>query len=45
VEGRNTVDDDVLKMEGTIEPNRFGGAGVSATGAANIYGQIRVSYP
>ena len=45
VEGRNTVDDQTLKMRAPIKPNSFSGAGVAASGAANIYSQVRVSYP
>jgi hypothetical protein len=40
----NTVDDQTLAMEATITPNSFGGAGVSATKAATIYSQIKISY-
>jgi len=45
VTAHNTVDDQTLAMEGTIAPNRFGGAGVSSTGATTIYSLIRISYP
>ncbi len=45
VTAHNTVDSDTLTMEGTITPNEYGGAGVSASGAATIYSQIRISYP
>ena len=41
----NTTDGQTLAMEGTIVPNTSSGAGVSATGAANIYGAMTVSYP
>ena len=40
----NTVDDQSLAMEATITPNRFGGAGVSATKAATIYSEMKISY-
>jgi Pectinesterase len=42
---RNTVDNQTLTMHAHISPNHFSGAGVSASGVANIYSQIRVSYP
>lgn len=45
VAAHNTVDDQSLAMEGTITPNRFGGAGVSSTGASTTYSQFRISYP
>jgi hypothetical protein len=45
VQAHNTIDDQTLDMQGTIIPNHFSGAGVSASGAANIYSQLRVSYP
>jgi hypothetical protein len=45
VDAHNTVDDNTLSMQGTITPNQFGGAGVAATGMANIYSQLTVSYP
>jgi hypothetical protein len=45
VEAHNTVDDQTLKMQALIKPNSFSGAGVSASGAANIYSQFKVSYP
>ena len=41
----NTTDGQTLAMEGTIVPNASSGAGVSATGAANIYGAMTISYP
>jgi len=41
----NTTDGQTLAMEGTIVPNAASGAGVSATGAANIYGGMTISYP
>ncbi len=45
VDAHNTVDDQTLSMHGTIIPSSFGGAGVSASGCANIYSQVKVSYP
>jgi hypothetical protein len=45
VQASNTADEQTLTMQGTIIPNHFSGAGVSATGAASIYSQIRISYP
>jgi hypothetical protein len=44
VEAKNTADDQTLKMEGTIDPNEFGGAGVSGIGEANIYDAFAVSF-
>ena len=44
-EAHNTADDQTLKMLAPIKPNSFSGAGVAASGAANIYSQIRISYP
>jgi hypothetical protein len=44
-EAHNTVDAQTLSMQAIITPNPFSGAGVCATGAANIYSQIKVSYP
>ncbi len=41
---RNTVDDQSLAMEAIITPNRFGGAGVSATKVATIYSEMKISY-
>jgi hypothetical protein len=41
----NTVDNQTLSLQGTITPNKYGAAGVSATGAANIYSLLKVSYP
>jgi hypothetical protein len=45
VDAHNTVDDQTLKMEAPITPNKFSGAGVFASGAVNVYSQIKVSYP
>ena len=45
VEAHNTADHQTRKLTAPIAPNSFGGAGVAASGAANIYSQIRVSYP
>jgi hypothetical protein len=37
---------ETLHLEGTIEPNRFGGAGVFwPGGSANVYSKIDISYP
>jgi hypothetical protein len=44
VEAHNTADDQTLAMEGTITPNHFSGAGVAAS-AANVYSQMKISYP
>ena len=44
-EAHNTVDDQTLSLQAVIAPNKFSGAGVSATGAANIYSQVQISYP
>ncbi|HVX83398.1 MAG TPA: pectinesterase family protein [Phycisphaerae bacterium] len=45
VRAHNTFDGQTLEMEGTIAPNRFSGAGVSATGAVTTYSAMKVSYP
>ncbi len=45
VEGSNTADNQTLSMHAPITPNPFSGAGVAASGAANIYSQIKVAYP
>ena len=44
VTAHNTVDDDSLTMDGTIEPNGYGGAGVWSSGAATTYSLIKISY-
>jgi hypothetical protein len=42
----NDVDDQRLELDGTIEPNRFGGAGVSwPRGSATTYTRLAISYP
>jgi hypothetical protein len=42
----NNVNGETLHLEGTIEPNRFGGAGVFwPGGSANTYNKIDISYP
>jgi hypothetical protein len=42
----NNVDGETLHLEGTIAPNRFGGAGVFwPGGSANVYSRIDISYP
>jgi len=50
VSARNDVDQESLSLEGTIEPNHFGGAGVYWAGSvprgnSNVYSRIRISYP
>jgi hypothetical protein len=46
VAASNTEDIDPLHLEGTITPNRFGGAGVFwPGGSANVYSRIDISYP
>jgi hypothetical protein len=45
----NDVDNEVLSLEDTITPNRFGGAGVHWTGSvprgnSNVYSLFRISY-
>ena len=45
IEAHNTADDQTLKLRASIAPNAFSGAGVAASGAANIYSQIKISYP
>jgi hypothetical protein len=41
------VDKETLTLEGTIAPNRFGGAGVywPGGGSSTIYSRIEISYP
>ncbi len=42
----NTENIDPLHLEGTITPNRFGGAGVFwPGGSANVYSRLEISYP
>jgi len=46
VTANNTVDKETLSLQGTIAPNRFGGAGVFwPGGSANTYSQLDISYP
>jgi hypothetical protein len=46
VTANNTVDNETLSLQGTITPNRFGGAGVFwPGGSTNTYSQIGISYP
>ena len=46
VDAVNTGNDDTLHLEGSITPNRFGGAGVFwPGGSANAYSRIDISYP
>ena len=47
VSASNDVDQETLALEGTIVPNRFGGAGVfwPGGGSSTIYSQIEISYP
>jgi len=46
VEAANSDDAEMLHLEGTIKPNRFGGAGVFwPGGSANTYSRIDVTYP
>ena len=41
----NNADGEVLHLEGTITPNRFGGAGVFwPGGSANVYSKLEISY-
>jgi hypothetical protein len=41
----NNVDGETLHLEGTVVPNRFGGAGVFwPGGSANVYSRIDISY-
>jgi hypothetical protein len=45
VNATNDVDNETLSMEGTITPNRFGGAGVHwPGGSSTIYSRIQISY-
>jgi hypothetical protein len=42
----NDIDKETLALEGTITPNRFGGAGVSyPRGSSVIYSRFGISYP
>ena len=46
VSASNDVDNETLAMEGTITPNRFGGAGVYwPGGSSTIYSRFEISYP
>jgi hypothetical protein len=46
VDALNTEHEDSLHLEGTITPNRFGGAGVFwPGGSANVYSRMDISYP
>ena len=42
----NDVDKEMLSLESTVAPNRFGGAGVNwPRGSTNTYSRIEISYP
>jgi hypothetical protein len=46
VDASNDDDKEVLHLEGTIAPNRFGGAGVFwPGGSANVYSRLEITYP
>jgi hypothetical protein len=46
VDASNDAGVDKLHLEGTIAPNKFGGAGVFwPGGSANVYSRINISYP
>jgi hypothetical protein len=47
VSATNDVDKETLALEGTIAPNRFGGAGVFWPGGSSstVYSRIEISYP
>ncbi len=46
VSASNDVDKETLFLEGTITPNRFGGAGVYwPRGSSTIYSRIEISFP
>ena len=46
VDAANNVDGETLHLEGTVVPNRFGGAGVFwPGGSANVYSRIDIFYP
>jgi hypothetical protein len=46
VDAVDTGKDEPLHLEGTIKPNRFGGAGVFwPGGSANAYSRMDISYP
>jgi hypothetical protein len=45
VDATNSVDSETLHLEGTVTPNRFGGAGVFwPGGSANAYSRLDISY-
>jgi hypothetical protein len=48
--GSNSVDGETLSLEGTIDPNPFGSAGVYWSGSvpvgnSNVYSELQISYP
>lgn len=46
VDAKNTENIDALHLEGTVAPNKFGGAGVFwPGGSANVYSRLDISYP
>jgi hypothetical protein len=46
LDATNNAGGETLHLEGTITPNRFGGAGVFwPGGSANVYSSIEISYP
>jgi hypothetical protein len=46
VDASNNASSETLHLEGTIAPNKFGGAGVFwPGGSANVYSRIDISYP
>lgn len=50
VRGFNSVDHETLSLDGTIEPNRLGGAGVYWSGSvpvgnSNVYSELEITYP
>jgi hypothetical protein len=46
VDAANSVDKETLHLEGTITPNRHGGAGVFwPGGSANVYSRFEILYP
>jgi hypothetical protein len=50
VKAHNTVDSETLTLDGSIDPNTFGGAGVRWSGSVpqgngNVYSFFKISYP
>jgi hypothetical protein len=50
VTAHNDVDADTLSLQGTVDPNRYGGAGVRWSGSipqgnGNVYSSFKITYP